>query len=561
MELLEKHFEIALETPDGIKKLREMILSLAMQGKLVPQDPNDQSASALLKVIEVEKKQLSKEVKIKGKEQVPPDDSIENPYDLPKVWAWCRIGDICYDWGQKVPNKKFTYIDVGSIDNTNGIISPDVQVLSAEEAPSRARKIVKKGTVIYSTVRPYLLNIAIVEEDYNYEPIASTAFAIMHTFSCVFNRYLYYYLHSPFFVNYVQSQMKGVAYPAINDRKFFQGPIPIPPLNEQKRIVVRIDQLRVLCDKLEAERNERNSKRFKVHTAAINNLLSASDKPEFKKSWNFITKNFGELYSVPENVEELKKAILQLAVMGKLVPQDPNDQPVSALLKEIESEKKQLFKEGKVKKPESIIPLKQEEIPYTLPKGWIWVRLGNILNKIIGGGTPSKNNSLYWNGNIPWASVKDMNVDIYLEKTLDSITLEGVKNSSTNIIPKNNIIICTRMGLGKIAINKIEVAINQDLKALFISSCIDQMFFFRKFQSYEIIGQGVTVKGIRQEELLNYPFPLPPLAEQKRIIAKIDQLMGICNTLQQQLNDSTNKKASILNGVLQKYKAQEYSKI
>ena len=198
--LLEQHFDTAFDSPNGIKKLRELILTLAMQGKLVPQDPIDRPASELLKAIEAEKKRLVKEGEIKQpklQSEIKPD---EIPYNLPKSWEWVRLRNICHDWGQKTPENSFTYIDVGSIDNQRGIISDDVQLLESIDAPSRARKIVRRGTVIYSTVRPYLLNIAIIEKDFNPEPIASTAFAILHPFFEISNRFIYYYLRSPIFI-------------------------------------------------------------------------------------------------------------------------------------------------------------------------------------------------------------------------------------------------------------------------------------------------------------------------------------------------------------------------
>lgn len=353
-DLLEQHFDTAFAAPDGIARLRELILTLAMQGKLVEQDPNDPPASELLK--EIEKEKASHEgTKTRRKEKLPPVKPEEVPYELPKGWEWVKIRDICHDWGQKIPVALFTYIDVGAIDNKLGAISSNTQLLDASEAPSRARKIVKPGTVIYSTVRPYLLNIAIVEKEYDPEPIASTAFAILHPFASVSARFIYHYLRSPAFIRYVESTQKGVAYPAINDGDFFSGLFPLPPLPEQHRIVARIDQLMTRCDELEKLRKERAEKRLAVHAAAIKQLLdpslcafapsreeNSSTLRAFVPScepFAFLDQHFGELYTVKENVAELRKAILQLAVMGRLVPQDPNDPPASELLKEIEKER------------------------------------------------------------------------------------------------------------------------------------------------------------------------------------------------------------------------------
>ena len=246
-----QHFRELYSVKENVIELRKVILQLAVMGKLVPQDPNDEPASELLKAIETEEKKLVKEGKIKKPKPLPEIKHDEIPYDLPKGWHWVRLRTICHDWGQKTPDSLFTYIDVGSIDNKRGVISDDVQLLESVDAPSRARKIVRKGTVIYSTVRPYLLNIAIVDKDFNPEPIASTAFAILHPFCEISNQFIYYYLRSPIFIDYVESTMKGVAYPAINDGDFFQGCFPLPPIAEQHRIVAKIDRLMEFCDRLE----------------------------------------------------------------------------------------------------------------------------------------------------------------------------------------------------------------------------------------------------------------------------------------------------------------------
>jgi type I restriction enzyme S subunit len=217
-----------------ITRLRQSILQEAVQGKLVPQDPNDEPASVLLERIKEEKERLIKEGKIKKEKPLPPISEDEIPYELPEGWEWVRLGEICYNFGQKKPDEKFTYIDVSSINKDRGII-----------------KVVRKGTVIYSTVRPYLLNTAIVDREFEYAPIVSTAFAVMHTFNQVYNKYLYYYLRSIPFIKFVESQMVGMAYPAISEGNLFRGPFPLPPLNEQKRIVEKVDQLMDLCDELE----------------------------------------------------------------------------------------------------------------------------------------------------------------------------------------------------------------------------------------------------------------------------------------------------------------------
>ena len=242
------------------EKLKNSILQEAIQGKLVPQNPNDEPASVLLERIRDEKERLIKEKKIKrnknesyifkennhyyekiGKEILCIDDEIV--FEIPKSWQWVRLGDIVYNFGQKKPDKTFSYIDVGSIDNKNLKLNFEENILTKDQAPSRARKIVKEGCIIYSTVRPYLLNMCIINKKFSHEPIASTAFAILNPFTGVSNKYLFYYLQSPIFINYVNKVMSGVAYPAINDKKLYNSIISLPPLKEQIRITEKINSL------------------------------------------------------------------------------------------------------------------------------------------------------------------------------------------------------------------------------------------------------------------------------------------------------------------------------
>jgi type I restriction enzyme S subunit len=541
--LLEQHFDTAFAAPDGIVRLRELILTLAMQGKLVEQDPKDPPASELLKEIEAEKKRLVKEGKIKKPKPLPHIKPEEVPYDLPPGWEWVRIKEICHDWGQKVPDAMFTYIDVGAIDNKLGTISSNTQLLDASDAPSRARKIIKPGTVIYSTVRPYLLNIAIVEKEYEPEPIVSTAFAILHPFTLLSARFIYHYLRSPVFIRYVESTQKGVAYPAINDGDFFSGLFPLPPLPEQHRIVARIDQLMARCDALEKLRKEREEKRLAVHAAAIRQLLNVPEG----SAWDFIEQHFGELYTVKENVAELRKAILQLAVMGRLVSQDPKDPPASELLKEIEAEKKRLVKEGKIKKPKPLPPIKPEEVPYGLPQGWEWVRLGELIELISGQHlTPAEYNEnrighSYYTGPADFGSINPhasrwTTVDRSMAIRGDILlTVKGAGVGKTNVLAEDMAAISRQLMALRV------VLVNQKYVLRFLGTI---------FYELQALAVGIAIPGIGRDNVLLRKFPLPPLPEQPRIVARIDQLMGFCDTLEQQIKASSGKQSELLNAVM-----------
>ena len=253
---------------------KKAILQEAVQGKLVPQIASEGNARDLLEEIRKEKlshgfansygicsekgkKSKSSDLRSKSqirvtKKELPEITEEEIPFDIPESWCWCRLGEIVYNNGQKAPDKEFSYIDIGSIDNLHQKLNDKENFVSPEQAPSRARKIVKKGDIIYATVRPYLHNMCIIDKDFEKEPIASTGFAVLACYPQINNQYLFYYLLSPSFDNYANDteNSKGVAYPAINDDKLYKGVIPLPPLAEQKRIVAAIEKMLPLCEKL-----------------------------------------------------------------------------------------------------------------------------------------------------------------------------------------------------------------------------------------------------------------------------------------------------------------------
>ncbi len=215
---------------------------------------------------------------------------------------------------------------------------------------------------------------------------------------------------------------------------------------------------------------------------------------------------------------------------GKLVAPEAVVEPASVLLKRLAAEKARLVKAGEIRKPKTYEL--SNSFDTVIPDGWAIVPLGNIINNHMGGGTPSKNNHSYWDGDIRWASVKDVGKSKYLDNTIDRITNDGLANSSSNLIPPGNLIVVTRMGLGLLSINRVPVAINQDLRALFLSSHLETDFVYNFFLTNSLEGTGLTVKGIKLDELMTIPFPLPPLAEQRRIVAKVEELMALLDRLE-----------------------------
>ncbi|AKB51476.1 Type I restriction-modification system, specificity subunit S [Methanosarcina barkeri str. Wiesmoor] len=555
-----ENFELLADAPNGVQKLRELILQLAVMGKLVPQDPNDEPASVFDKETNKNNEHSAIEGKVRKSQRISKE---EIPYELPSTWKWMRLSDISHDWGQKKPDVKFTYIDVTSINKELGLISEDLKILNPEDAPSRARKIVKNGTVIYSTVRPYLLNIAIVDKDFDPEPIVSTAFGILHPYSGTLNKYLYYYLRSKPFISYVESEMTGMAYPAINDTKLYKGLIPLPPLTEQKRIVSKVDELMALCDKLEARRQKKQEIQNKLNSAALDRMLSAEKQEEFEQHWQHICENFDLLYDNPENVEKLRQAILQLAVQGKLVPQDLNDEPASVLIEKIKAKKRQLIKAGKIKNSKVSAQIDSQEIPYELPDKWEWIRIEDITD-IGTGSTPLKSKSEYYeDGSIPWitSSLTSLN---YIDKAETYITETAVNECNLRIYPSGTLLVAL-YGQGKtrgqVSELRIEATINQACASIvFIENFENikqyvKVLFEQKYEELRALAAGGAQPNLNVGKIKETLIPLPPLAEQKRIVEKVEQLTGLCDELESKLRkeqkDSEKLMEAVVKGLLE----------
>jgi type I restriction enzyme S subunit len=542
--LLIEYLSTVLTTPDGIKNLRELILQLAVMGKLVPQDPKDEPVSELLKRVRSERKKLIDNGEIRS---VQPTKATANkaPHIIPENWCWVTVREISRDWGQKTPAKDFTYIDVSAIDNLRGRIT-EPTILKATEAPSRARKLVKEGTVIYSTVRPYLLNIAIIEEEFRPEPIASTAFAIVHPLCGISNKYLYWYFRSPVFTSYVESMQLGVAYPAINDGQFFSGLVPLPPLAEQHRIVSKVDELMALCDRLEAQQADAES----TYTQLVNTLLEAltkcADAADFAASWERIKENFNTLFTTEASVDALKQTLLQLAVMGKLVPQDPKDEPASELLKHIETEKSKLIKVGRLGKERPLSPIAEEEKPYQLPASWVWSRIGSYSASTEYGISEKTLELCDGVPVIKMGDIQEGKVILVGQKKVDKrVDVVFLKNHDLLYNRTNSAELVGKTGLFEGSDNKFTFA-----SYLIRIRCLQRWSSpkylnlamnapeFRNSQIAPRLKQQCGQANVNGTIMRNMLVPIPPLTEQHRIVAKVDELIAVCDELKTRLRQA-----------------------
>lgn len=481
--------------------LKNSILQLAVQGKLVEQRAEEGTAREFLEQIKAEKEQLIKDKRIKKSKPLPGITEDEIPFEIPESWEWVRLSDIVCNNGQEKPQYKFSYIDIGSIDNVHQKLNQNENIVEAKDAPSRARKIVKYGDIIYSTVRPYLHNMCIIDKEFGFKPIASTGFAVMSCLGKLYNRYLFFYLMSPTFDNYANASenARGATYPAINDDRLYRAIVPIPPLEEQHRIVAKIEEILPYIDQYD-----------KAYTKL-----------------EIFNKKFPE---------DMKKSILQMAMQGKLVEQRPEEGTAEELYEQIVAEKAQLIKDGKIKKEKPLPEITEDEIPFEIPSSWKWVRFKDITREIGDGihGTPEydDNGEYYFiNGNnlvqgkiIYKSDTRRVNKAEYekYKKNLDNNTiLMSINGTIGNVAYYNDEPII----LGKSACY---IVVHDSVYKEFVRFFLTSGYFLGYATNS---ATQTTIKNVSLKSMRNVPIPLPPVEEQKRIVAKIEELLPYCNQL------------------------------
>ncbi|MCI1838951.1 MAG: restriction endonuclease subunit S [Achromobacter ruhlandii] len=565
-ELLEKHFDTAFAAPDGIKKLRELILTLAMQGKLVPQDPNEQPASELLKEIESEKQRLVKEGKIKKSQPLLPVTEEEKPYALPQGWEWVKLGTLAsYKYGKTPPSKNpiywmsegggFPWISISDLP-IRGYVAETAKAVSAEAVSSVFKyEPIPAGSLLMS----FKLSIgktAITEVDaYHNEAIISFI-----GLGQGLKFWLFWVLYP---VANSGKSKKAIKGSTLNSESIGGLLVPLPPSAEQHRIVAKIDELMARCDELEKLRTAQQGARLTVHAAAIKQLLNIAEPAQHQRAQAFLSEHFGELYTVKENVAELRKAILQLAVMGKLVPQNPNDQPASELLKEIEAEKQRQVKEGKIKIPKSLPPVTEEERPYALPQGWEWARLGNLALSSDSGWSPQCLPGM--RKGQEWGVLKVSAVSWGKFNPDENKALPASQNPRRDCEVKSGDFLISRANTDELVARSVVVddvpphLMMSDKIVRFTFSCnVNKTFlnivngvpYSRAYYMENASGTSSSMKNVSRETMSLLPVSLPPLQEQCRIVAKIDELMDLCDFLEQQIDAAISKQDELLNALM-----------
>ena len=471
--------------------LKKSILQYAVQGKLVPQNPQDEPASELLKRIKTEKEQLIKDGKIKKEKPLPPITQDEIPYALQQGWEWARLGGICkLEQGAKVNNVRLPLLNARYLRYRT-----DKQILSDGQ-------LVQKDSYIILVDGENSGEVFKVFED----GIMGSTFKLLSINSNTNIDFILYILK--YYQDVFRYSKKGAAIPHLDKELFKNIVIGVPPLAEQKRIVEKLEEILPLVD--EYGKNEE--------------ILSEMNQ------------------KLPK---QIRQSILQYAVQGKLVPQNPQDEPASELLKRIKTEKEQLIKDGKIKKEKPLPPITQDEIPYALQQGWEWARLGGICKLEQG------------------AKVNNVRLPLLNARYLRYRTDKQILSDGQLVQKDSYIILVDGENSGEVFKVFEDGIMGSTFKLLSINSNtnIDFILYILKYYQdvFRYSKKGAAIPHLDKELFKNIVIGVPPLAEQKRIVAKVDKLMQICEELEIKNNIAQKSSSELFQSILQNYYTQKES--
>ena len=478
------------------QQLKNAILQEAIEGRLVPQDPNDEPASALLTRIRKEKEELVKAGKLKKKDlEVKPISEEEIPFEIPDSWEWCRVGDLFIHASgkQQSSNNKNVgtlqkYITTSNLYWGKFVLDTLKEMYFTDEelktcSAQKGDLLVCEGGAGYgrSAIWPYEYNICLQNHVHRLRPLIDGM--------CEYIYYLIYLLKES---NRLASV--GTAMPGLSANRLKELLVPLPPLAELKRIVAKIEEL---LPKVE----------------------------EYGKAQEALDKLNAEL------PDRLKKSILQEAIEGRLVPQDPNDEPASVLLAKIRKEKEQLVKEGKLKKKDLIdTPITEDEIPFEIPESWEWCRLADYLDVRDG----THDSPKYYSEGIPFVTSKNLDNGRIDFTTCKFISEEDHKKFSERSYVEDGDILFAMIGsIGNPVIVKKDREFSVKNVALFKRYCVEltnmqYIYYYLQFIQSELKNNssGGVQSFVGLKTFREWMFPLPPLSEQHRIVEKLEQLLG-----------------------------------
>lgn len=527
--LLTDNLPLLAGAPNGIKKLRELILELAVRGKLVPQDPSDEPASELLKRIAEEKARLLVEGKIKKQKPLADISEDEKPFELPVGWQWVRLGEIAeiirgvtYGKSDASDSPLPGYAPLLRGNNINRVLNFDRPVFVPQKLISDHQYIQTGDIVIAMSSGSADLVGKAAQAETNFDGAFGAFCGVVRSRTSALFLFFGFFFQTPLYRVRAAGHGKGIGINNLQKSVLETLEVPLPPLAEQHRIVTKVDELMALCDRLEAQQADAESAHAQLVQALLNSLTQASDATDFSTNWQRLAEHFHTLFTTEPSIDALKQTLLQLAVMGKLVPQDPRDEPVESLLQ----------RRGIKSKPHAL-------------QGWGAAPLGQ-LGEILGGSTPSKANAEFWNGDIPWVSPKDMKRPV-IHDSEDHISAKALAETSLKAVPAKSLLMVVRgmilVHSFPVALTAREVTINQDMKALVPPEEISA-YLHMYLQATKAVMVGLVDRSshgtckLISEKLWSHIVCLPPLPEQHRIVAKVDQLLGLCDQLKTRLTQA-----------------------
>lgn len=547
----------------GVKKLRELILELAVRGKLVPQDSNDEPASELLKRIQAEKARLMKEGKLKKEKPLAPIADEEKPFEVPQGWEWVHLPDVTEYRVGKTPSTKssiywtnedtgYNWVSIADLNHDGTVTETTKKVTQQALKEVFKSEPVPIGTILMS-FKLTLGKISILEiPAFHNEAIIS-----IYPSQAIDKRYLFKVLPARANDGNSKSAIKGNT---LNSESIAALLLPLPPLAEQHRIVAKVGELMTLCDQLEQQHSNAQQAHETLVSQLLATLTQSQNAAEFNANWQRIYAHFDLLFTSEASIDALKQTLLQLAVMGKLVPQEPDDEPASELLKRIQAEKARLVAEGKLKKERPLAPIADNEKPFELPQGWDWVRLG--LTGLIG--SSSRIHQKDWtNSGVPFYRAREIvklaeNGFVDNELFINEELFETL--NQTSIIPEPNDIMITGVGTigvpyvvkphDKFYFKDASVLIFKNFSNLYTGYL--NHFFLSPIWNKKIHSEsmGTTVHTLTIERAKDVLIPLPPLAEQHRIVAKVDALMALCDQLKTRLQQAGQQQQAIADALV-----------
>lgn len=569
--MLLSNMELLATAPGGVAKLRELILTLAVQGKLVRQDPTDEPAGVLLQKIRAEKDRLIAEGKIKRDKPLAEIAEEEKPFELPQGWEWTGLATI----GVISPRNDAPDDTLASFVQMSSI---PVEFSAAHVSEPRPWKDIKsgftqfaEGDVGVAKITPCFENgkSTVFQNLCNGIGAGTTELHIVRPLGDIERRYVLLFLKTPAFLKEGEAVMTGSAGQKRLPRSYFEcKPFPLPPLTEQSRIVTRVEALMRLCDALEAKGQLEAAQ----HAQLVSTLLGTLTAPNVKVStpeelaahWQRVAQHFDLLLDRPEAIDALEQTLLQLAVRGLLVPQDPTDEPASALLQKIRAEKDRLIAVGQIKQGKPLPPITDEEKPFELPVGWEWVRLGAVVNASEAGWSPtcigSPRRQGLW-GVLKVSAVSWGEFDATANKELPSDLVPRpeyeVRDGDFLLSRANTAELVARSVVVEQAEPKlmlsdkiIRLAVSSQMNRSFLNMA-NNASYAREHYAVSASGTSSSMKNVSREVVLALPVPLPPLAEQSRIVTRVTALRRLCADLRQRLAEREAVQARLAEALVQ----------